>query len=935
MLAAPTGVTKEMQAAGDLTERVLFDAHRRQHMAARLFRHSVSLLFISLILGNVVFLLGGYYAPHAALGLWLLVHTGLTVARLFFIHHVNHATARGVLVTRWQLVLHVVGTALAAGVWSSLLVVLGPDTPGPVQVGVLGLLALLTLAGTVAYTESPPVFLAWVTPLWVAIGAWLLGNAQADAVWLGLAVPLIAVAQAYLYSTLWRRADAAERLRIEHKRTLGELREAQHALRHEAQMREASSAALARERRVFEGGPLIAVRTRARAGWPIERVSDNVKQLGYQPEQLVGKRLASLIHPEDLPFVRAAGFVSAADASSPDAHCEYRLKSAEDGYRWVFDYTIPEYDELGVLRYLDTYLIDVSRHYAAHEALRKENERLETTLDSIGDAVIAVNNFGRIDFMNAVAQQITGWPFSQARYSRLSDVFVIRDEPDGPRIDDPVAHFVTEGSARQSRHLQAELDARDGRRYLITYNVAPIYNHAGEVSGHVLIFIDVTEKVRMQRELEYQARHDTLTGMFNRREFETQLVELARRAQQLGERHVLMYLDLDQFKLVNDTGGHNAGDHLLRSIAQRLRGALRSTDVLARLGGDEFGVLLRNCSIDQGKLVGKNLLRAVREHAFVWGERSFEVGVSIGMVPVVHGCGSVETLLTQADIACFAAKSLGRNRLRIYQDSDAEIRQRKLEMDWATRITRSIEAGAFHLYYQEIVPVGDAQPAHGRHLEVLLRMRGDNGEVLLPEAFLASAERHNLMPLLDRWVIREAFRWYASAAPAGETLIAINLSGSSIQSEGFTAYVKGLFRDHAIPPSRVCFEITETAAIENLQATAQFMQDLRGLGCRFALDDFGSGLSAFTYLKTLPVDYLKINGRFVQRMLRDEVDRAMVGAINDLGHTMRLRTIAEQVESDEILGLLAKLDVDLAQGFALSYPQPLSQWRQPERRAVH
>ncbi|MGF1642649.1 MAG: EAL domain-containing protein [Thiotrichales bacterium] len=894
------------------------------------YRHSITLLFLSLILGNFVFLFGSYYAPENGFGTWLVLHTGLTVARLFQIHHLNLRLSRGWVVRLRERQVHLFGTLGGGVVWGMLPAFIAPSSPWQLQIGIIALMGCVTVAALVAYRESPRIFAAFATPLWLGLVVWLLWHPTIDYRWLGVAALMFAVGQFVLSQQLWRSALRTYGARERNRVLAAEIVAARYAVQQATRQRRESDRVGSRDQAWLESGPVVTYRCGAADGWPLERVSANVVQFGYQPQALRGTLFMSLIHADDREFVRGFPVKQTHAAVRIDNRLEYRLTTATGEPRWVMDHRVPVTNPAGQVTHFDGYLLDISRLYAANETLSREKERMQVTLESIGDAVITVNVHNRIDFMNAAAEQLTGWTFHQARFSPLADIFVIRESNDAARIDDPVGFFLGKGDDTQTQHLQAELHARSGRRLLITYNVAPIRDHSDRVIGYVLVFLDVTEKVKLQRELEYQARHDLLTGIFNRREFEAQLGELLQQAQRENGRHILMYLDLDQFKLVNDTCGHKAGDHLLRVIAQKLRGSLRRTDMLARLGGDEFGVLLRDCEMEQGLAIGRVLLDALKETQFPWGERSFDIGVSIGMVAVTATSESVEQLMSHADVACFAAKGRGRHCIRVYHDSDTEIRQRMRDMDWATRITRSIEQGAFHLFYQEIVPVDEARRNASAHLEVLLRMRGENGEVILPETFLSSAERYNLMPLLDRWVIRETFRWYESLGAPRNLMVAINLSGLSLNAEGFLEFVRSLFATHRIPPSQVCFEITETAAIENLTAAEHFMRELRTLGCRFALDDFGSGLSSFAYLKALPVDYLKIDGRFVQDMLTDKVDRAMVGAINEVGHTMDLLTIAEFVEDEAILRELSALKVDMAQGFALSYPQPLSEWQRSQ-----
>jgi diguanylate cyclase (GGDEF)-like protein len=383
-------------------------------------------------------------------------------------------------------------------------------------------------------------------------------------------------------------------------------------------------------------------------------------------------------------------------------------------------------------------------------------------------------------------------------------------------------------------------------------------------------------------------------------------------------------MDLDQFKVVNDTCGHAAGDELLRQLGTLLLSRLRGSDALARLGGDEFGVLLTGCPLDQGQRLAEELRAAVREFRFVWAEKTFEVGVSIGAVGVTAASGSVSAVLSAADVACYAAKDLGRNRIHVYQESDLELARRRGEMQYVHRITKALAEDRLVLFAQDIVPVTPI-PGAPQSMEVLVRMRDDGGALVPPNTFLPAAERYNLMPSIDRWVARTSFAWLATRPDPAAFRLSINLSGTTLSDDAFLDFVRELFGTHAVPPAAICFEITETAAIANLATASRFIRELRQLGCLFALDDFGSGLSSFGYLKNLPVDFLKIDGSFVRDLLANPIDRAMVRAINEVGHAMGIRTIAEFVERPETLHVLAALGVDYAQGWAVGRPRPLAE----------
>lgn len=448
---------------------------------------------------------------------------------------------------------------------------------------------------------------------------------------------------------------------------------------------------------------------------------------------------------------------------------------------------------------------------------------------------------------------------------------------------------------------------------------------AGEVDALARSFDSVREAMRRyQSDLSFQATHDPLTGLVNRREFERRVGTALSRAKSECSQHALLYMDLDQFKVVNDTGGHTAGDEYLRQLSVVLGAGLRKHDTLARLGGDEFGVLLEHCPPEQTLRIADQLRERIQDFRFLWEGKSFTLGVSVGVVFLNEYSESLSRVLNVADAACCAAKDDGRNRVHVYREDDSTILRRHGEMQWVSRITEAVEQGRFHLYYQPIVPVG-ARAEEGAHFEFLLRMEDHGGRIVAPRAFLHAAERYNMMLSLDRWVTQTALNWLEEH-PEKVTVLGlctINLSGHSLGDAEFLQFmIKQIQRD-GVPAEKICFEITETAAIGNLTKAVRFMSILRNLGCRFSLDDFGTGMSSFAYLKNLPVDYLKIDGLFVKDIADDPIDYAMVKSINEMGHVMGKRTVAEFVEKEPILLKLREIGVDYAQGYSIARPRPL------------
>lgn len=552
--------------------------------------------------------------------------------------------------------------------------------------------------------------------------------------------------------------------------------------------------------------------------------------------------------------------------------------------------------------------------------LEDQKERAQVTLASIGEAVISTDLHGQVDYMNPAAECLVGLPFHEARGAKLGTLFTLVDETTG-ECDPSLVEQLPFAAHHSRRHLLVRPDCRVAP---VAIQSAPLFSHAGAAGG-VVVLHDTTDERDLIDRLARLASHDALTGLPNRREFESRLQDALREGNVLTN-HCVMILDLDQFKVVNDTCGHAAGDELLRQISTLLRETLGENGTLARLGGDEFGVLVKCCEASRAESLAEQLLVATRRAKFAWQGRAFGLGVSIGMALVAPGT-PIDEALSAADVACYAAKQRGRDRVQVYTPGDSELSQRVHEMNWVQRIGSALDEDRFCLYAQEIRGLAADQSTF--HVELLLRLRDENGAIVGPGSFIPAAERFDLMQQIDRWVVRAALAFCVQhlgrARPRRISSCSINLSGKSIGDEDFAAYVRQQIADFGVPPEMICFEITETSAIADLYAARRFIGSLKSLGCRFSLDDFGSGMSSFSYLRELPVDRIKIDGSFVREIARNEVDRAMVEMICRLGKIMGKTVVAEFAETDEIVRILREIGVDYAQGYAIGRPMPLEE----------
>ncbi|WP_158535189.1 PAS domain S-box protein [Acaryochloris thomasi] len=571
---------------------------------------------------------------------------------------------------------------------------------------------------------------------------------------------------------------------------------------------------------------------------------------------------------------------------------------------------------------------DITALKQAEKDLFREKELAQVTLESIGDAVITTDTQGNIYHFNPVAEHLTGWKTSETQGRPLAEVFHLVHEETRQPAENPIQKALREDRVVGLAN-HTVLVARNGTEYAIEDSAAPIQDRDGQVIGAVMVFHDVTHSRNLTRQLSWQASHDPLTGLANRRKFEQILLHALQVSQEEAQQHVLCFLDLDQFKVINDTCGHAAGDEVLRQVSKLLQQAIRVTDVLARLGGDEFAILLHQCPLERATEIAENLRQAIQSFRFQWNNKAFSIGASIGLVTIDQESADLESIVGAADAACYAAKAKGRNRIQVYQDDDATLLQQRGEQQWSVRIKQALEDDLFCLYGQAIVPTIE-NSGKQYFCEILLRMIDEQNRVVTAGEFIPAAERYNLILEVDKWVISKFLNDFyprlhmSKEQKAQPTQYMINLSGASVGDGQFLHFLKQQLGQHPEAAQWICFEITETAIISNLGQAVSFMKEIKELGCSFALDDFGAGMSSFAYLKTLPVDYLKIDGGFMDDLADDPATYAIVESINHIGHVMGLQTIAEFVSSVEIREKLQSISVNYVQGFDIELPKALA-----------
>ena len=560
----------------------------------------------------------------------------------------------------------------------------------------------------------------------------------------------------------------------------------------------------------------------------------------------------------------------------------------------------------------------IRRSAVIERELFLEKEKAQITLKSVGDAVITTNKDGLVEYLNPVAEKLTGYITHNVAGQPITKIYKAYDEANQRWLADCIINYLKKGSYSMPSNDIILYNA-DDELIDISQTIAPIQDTNDNVLGTITTFQDISKEKVLAKHIEHQARHDSLTGLLNRREFETK-VEQTLALYSEGTTHALCVMDLDRFKIVNDTLGHAAGDELLKQISSKIQNKLRKTDLFARIGGDEFAFFLSNIDVQKAEEIVEGILNTVREYQFIWSNKAFRIGASIGLVDAPAHVSNYGNLYHAADTACYMAKHEGRDRCHIVTYDDENVTEKREQTQWVNRINDALQENRFTLYCQDIVPLNNTSSLKA-HREVLIRMLDEDDKIIPPMAFIPPAERYNLMPMLDHWVIEKVLKQLDKDKT--DTVYAVNLSGQSLADNKFTQRTIEILSNKEISHERLCFEITETSAIANLENATHFLKQLQDLGCFTALDDFGSGLSSFAYLRNLPINYLKIDGMFVKQIAKDEISRVMVDAINSIGHTMNLKTIAEFVEDEDISNLLKEMNVDYAQGYYYDKPSPM------------
>jgi diguanylate cyclase (GGDEF)-like protein/PAS domain S-box-containing protein len=645
--------------------------------------------------------------------------------------------------------------------------------------------------------------------------------------------------------------------------------------------------------------------------------------LGAAPEQLVGRPVTDLVRPAYRAMTRNGITRRLAGEPLPD-RMEVQLINGEEAGLWA-EVTSGLIDYRGQQAIL-TIARDISYRKNIESTLGRGKQQAQVTLESIAEGVVTADPEGLVDYMNASAEKLTGVVREAAVGKRLTDIVKLIDETDRRDLGDPVMRCLTDRRRVNMGRRAMMLSQAGGKELSIELTASPIKGPGDVIAGAVVVMHDVTEMRGLTKRMSYQATHDALTGLVNRREFERRLEEALQSVREQNVTHVLCYLDLDRFKPVNDTCGHIAGDSLLRSVAALIREKVRESDAVARLGGDEFGVLLLGCPLDKARQIADDVCTAVRDYRFVWQDKVFQIGVSIGLVEIGRDSASIEDLLGAADSACYVAKQEGRGQVHVYSARDEVSARQRGEIYWLRQLQSALKENRFDLYVQPILAVAGRAGA-GPALEVFLRLTDESGKLVQPQQFVQAAERYHLMGSLDRWVVRTALAALAQGSirlPENRSCT-INLSAQSLGEDDFLEFVVECLDQSQVAPSQVCFEVSEAALMADKERAERFASVLHGMGCQFGLDDFGSGVGALASLRGLDIDYLKIDGAYTHDLRADSLNGQVVAAITRLAKTVGFKVVAEQVEAQADFDALREMGVDYIQGYYVERPHRIGE----------
>lgn len=641
---------------------------------------------------------------------------------------------------------------------------------------------------------------------------------------------------------------------------------------------------------------------------------------GYRSEEAIGQFFGLLYTGEEQE--KGSPLHNLEQADEKGTYQEEAWRQKKDGSLfWAMTEIIAIKGAGGKLTGFCKITRDITIRKELQEKLATEKERAQVTLSAIGDAVIAIDANGLIEYLNPKAAELTGWTATEAQGRLFSEVFHVAEESSLRPQEHQLLALLKQGHPL-GPNIPAVLVNRNGMRYAIEDTAAPIHLHDGSIAGGVIVFRDVTQSRELLKTVTYQAAHDSLTGLVNRSEFEKRLRRSLDRCRHSHAPGAVLYMDLDQFKIVNDTCGHDAGDDLLKQLSNLYRNEIRDRDTLARLGGDEFALIIDHCSINEAYAIAGKILQSTRAFQFIRGDRMFKVGVSIGLVTFDDTTPSIQDLMKWADGACYMAKERGRNQIcgeLAFSSIDVA---RGAEIDWVVRLTEAMRSNQLELHYQ---PIAAANGGGGLHYEVLLRLSDAEHGVILPGRFLPAAERYELMPEIDRWVVQRVLQWLAGNPQHAEQLelCAINLSAKTLADASFLLYLASVLKEFNTAPGKLCFEIAGTAAVIDMQKTLTVIKGLRALGCKVSLGGFGTGMASLAYLKQLPVDFVKIDSSFVSVITQSLVDEKMVTSVNDIAHLTGKKTIAECVEDQATMDVLSRIGIDYLQGHWIAYPQEL------------